>query len=256
MPTVGFGRCLDESSRKLTTFLTPFGRYCYNRLPFGISSAPEIFSRAMSGLLTGIDNVICHMDDILVHGADAESHDRTLRLVLARLEHAGLTLNEAKCDIGKTSVKFLGHIIDAGGVSADPAKIKAIQEYPAPTNKTELRRLNGMLNQLARFIPHLSSINAPMRELLKESKTWVWGLPQEKAFQEIKKVLTSTAVMSHYDCSLQTIVTTDASQYGIGATMFQIQKDGTRRPVYYASRSLTDVERNYAVIEKEAFSMA
>ncbi|XP_067947218.1 uncharacterized protein [Watersipora subatra] len=106
------------------------------------------------------------MDDISVHGVDAESHDRTLHLVLARWEHAGLILNEAKCDISKTSVKFLGHIIDAGGVSTDPAKIKAMQEYPAPTNKTELRRLNGMLNQLARFKPHLSSMNAPIRELL------------------------------------------------------------------------------------------
>ena len=247
---------LDEDSRRLTTFLTPFGRFCYNRLPFGISSAPEIFSRAMSELLGGLDNVICHMDDVLVHGKDTESHDKSLRKVLTRLEQAGLTLNESKCEIAKTSVKFLGHLIDANGVSADPAKIKAIQDYPAPTNKTELRRVNGMLNQLSRFIPHLSSLNAPMRTLLKENRTWIWGPPQEEAFQRIKEMLTSTEVMSHYDPSLHTTVSTDASQYGLGATMFQTQKDGTRRPVYYASRSLTDTERNYAVIEKEALAMA
>jgi transposase InsO family protein len=247
---------LCEDSRKLTTFLTPFGRFCFNRLPFGISSAPEIFSRAMSRLLCNIENVICHMDDILIHGKDRESHDKTLNLVLKRLTEAGLTLNDQKCEIGRTTVKFLGHIIDSQGISPDPSKISAISNFPPPTNKTELRRINGMLNQLAKFIPHLATLNAPMRELLKESRHWIWGPAQDQAFRRIKGTLTSTKVMAHYDSRLKTIVTTDASQNGLGATMFQIQHDGTRRPVYYASRSMTETEQNYAVIEKEALAMA
>ena len=137
---------LCEDSRKLTMFLTLFGRYSFNRLPFGISSAPEIFSRAMSRLLCDMENVICHMDDILVHGADRGSHDKTLRQVLRRLEEAGLTLNEEKCEIGRTPVKVLGHIIDGDGVSPDPTKVMVIQNFPSPTNKSELRRINGMLN--------------------------------------------------------------------------------------------------------------
>ncbi|KAF6025190.1 hypothetical protein EB796_016501 [Bugula neritina] len=113
-----------------------------------------------------------------------------------------------------------------------------------------------MLNQLAKFISHLSEITAPMRELLKESKAWTWNQPQEEAFQKVKQTLMSAQVIAHYDPKLRTIVATDASNTGLGAAMFQIQKDGTRRPVYYASRSLTSVEQNYAAIEKQALAMA
>jgi len=116
----------------------------------------------MCRLLGDIENVICHMlDNILVHGKDAQSHDKTLKLVLSRLKEAGLTLKEDKCEIGQAQVKFLGHIIDAKGVSSDPKKFASIRDFPAPTCKTELKRLNGMPNQLAKFIPHLCKKQLP-----------------------------------------------------------------------------------------------
>jgi len=93
-----------------------------------------------------------------------------LKLVLSKQKEAGFTLNEVKCEIGQAQVKFLGHIIDAKGVSPDTDEITSIHNFPVPTCKTELRQLNGMLNQLAKFIPHLSKITAPIKELLKESK--------------------------------------------------------------------------------------
>ena len=105
---------LDEESKLLTTFVTPFGRYCFNRLPFGISSALEIFQRTMSEILKDVDGVICQMDDILVHGADQEEHDRRLRATLHCLQEAGITLNIEKCQFFKTSVKFLGTVISCG----------------------------------------------------------------------------------------------------------------------------------------------
>ena len=246
---------LTEESKKLTTFLSSLGRFCFNRLQFGISSAPEIFSRLMSQVLAGIPGVICHMDDILVHGPDVSTHDQSLHQVLSRLQKSGLTLNQEKCVFHKNSLTFLGFHIDGSGVKPDARKIKAIQTFPSPTNRTELRRLNGMLNQLARFVPHLATINAPMRELLKEGREWMWGLEQEKAFSRIKDVLTSAETMAHYDLSLPTILATDASNVGLGAALFQVQKDGTRRPVTYVSRSLTDTEKNYAAIEKEALGV-
>ena len=170
---------LSETSKKLTTFLSPFGRFCFNRLPFGISSAPEIFSRAMTRILEGIPGVICHMDDILVHGPDMSTHDDRLQQVLSKLQESGLTLNSSKCEIQKTSLTFLGYHIDASGVRPDDKKVSAIQHFPTPTCKADLRRLNGMLNQLARFVPHLATVNAPMRELLKESRKWNWGPQQD-----------------------------------------------------------------------------
>ena len=161
--------CFDETM--LTTFLTPFGRFAFNRLPFGISSARKIFARMVGKLLGDIEDVICHMDNIHIHGKDFDSHYKTLRLVLSRLEQAGFTVNEAKCELRRTKVKFLGHIIDEQGVSPDSAKVASIQNFPAPFYKTELRRLNDMLNKLAKFLPYPSELTAPMRKLLKKSKS-------------------------------------------------------------------------------------
>jgi transposase InsO family protein len=244
---------LDFESRKLTTFVTPFGRFCYNRLPFGISSAPEIFQRTMSQILEGLQGVICHMDDILIHGTNQHEHDSRVRAVLQRLRDAGLTLNN-KCEFSKHEIIFLGHIVSPKGIQADPGKIKAITDFPAPTNLTELQRFNGMTNQLAKFVPGLASMNAPIRHLLKKYQEWIWDVPQQQAFDNIKQKLVSTDILTHYDPNRVTIVAADACSNGLGAVLLQVDKQGNRRPVCYASRSLTEAETRYAVIEKEALA--
>jgi len=245
---------LDEESKLLTTFITPFGRFCYNRLAMGISSAPEVFQRTMSSLLEGVDGVVCHMDDILIHGATTSEHDHRVRTVMNRLQDAGLTLSNEKCEFSKDSVKFLGHIIDASGIRADPAKVAAIAHFPVPSNVTELQRFMGMVNQLAKFLPSLSEFNEPLRQLLRKDSVWTWGVHQQKAFQMIKDSLMSPSVLAHYSPHRRTVVSTDASSVGIGACLFQYDNNGSRRPVCYISRCLTDTEKNYAVIEKEALA--
>ena len=163
----------SEESRKYTTFLTPFGRYCFNRLPFGISSAPEIFYRRMNKILSGLVGFVCHTDDILVHAADKETHDRRLRQVMERLRKAGLTLND-KCEFSKSS-KVLG-------IRADPGKIEATKNFSQPQNITELQRFLGLANQLAKFTPRLDVHIEPLRQLLKKDRVWVWEQPQDNAF--------------------------------------------------------------------------
>ena len=244
---------LDESSKLLTTFITPMGRFCFNRLPFGISSAPEIFQRMMSQLLDGLDGCICHMDDVLIHGRSPAEHDERVRRVLDRIKAAGLTLNE-KCEFGKTQLKFLGHIISEDGVSVDPAKIKAIREFPQPTNLTELQRFNGMVNQLNKFLPGLANHNEPLRQLLKKDNAWHWGSAQSTAFNAIKEQLLSTETLQHYSPVRPTYIAADASDAGLGAVLMQEDESGSRRPVAYASRSLSETEKRYAVIEKEALA--
>ena len=142
---------LHPDSQLLTTFITPFGRYCLKRLPFGISSAPEIFQRAMSQILVDIPGIICHMDDILIHSDSKSDHDKKVRQVLKRLSEAGVTLN-SKCQFSQASIKFLGHIVDSSGIKADPEKTHAIRNFPIPGNVTDLQRFNGMVNQLGKFI--------------------------------------------------------------------------------------------------------
>ena len=243
---------LDEDSKPLTTFITPFGRYCFNRLPFGITSAPEIFQRTMSTILEGLDGMMFRMDDILIHGRNRIEHDVRVWVVLFHLQEAGLTLNIQKCEFSQVRLKFLGHIVDVEGVHADPEKTRAIAQFPVPSTRTDLQRFLGMVNQLGKFIPGLADLNEPLRQLLRKETTWYWGEAQQMAFQRVKEILVSPEVLAHYDPCRQTIIAADASSTGLGAVLLQTQDNGQRRPIYYISRSLTEAEKNYAVIEKEA----
>ena len=145
---------LSDQSKLLTTFITLFGRYAFNELLFGISSAPEIFLKRMNLILEGLDGVVCLMDDILVFGKNHSEHDERLRSVLKRLTSVHVTLNQSKCEFGRTTVRFLGHIIDSEGVRADPEKTEAISRMDTPTSTSELRRVLGMMvNQLGKFSP-------------------------------------------------------------------------------------------------------
>ena len=129
---------LSQNLQHLTTFITPFGRYWFNKLPFGISSAPEHFQKRMSAILSGLDGVVCQMDDVLVHGRDATEHDARLMRALEQIKKAGVTLNKDKCQFGKERIEILGHVIDANGISADPNKLSALVEMKKPENITEL----------------------------------------------------------------------------------------------------------------------
>lgn len=242
---------LDKESALLTTFITPFGRYCYQRLPFGISSGPELFQARVSKILEGQEGVTCMIDDILVHGSTQEEHDSRLKSTLSSLSKAGVTLNAEKCEFSKTEVHFLGHVVNAEGISVSPNKVKAILDMPEPSNVSELRTYMGMVNQLGKFLPNLAEITEPLRALLNKESEWFWGPSQQQACQQINVNLTRAPVLALYDPSRETKVTSDASQHGLGGVLSQLTPDGWR-PVAFASRSLTETESRYATIEKEA----
>ena len=247
---------LDEESQLLTTFITPFGRFCYKRLPFGISSGPEVFQRSMTQLLAGQEGVICDIDDILIHGRIQNEHDTRLRQVLQKLQAAGATLNEEKCQFSQTKVKFLGHIITKEGVAIDPDKVKAIKNFPTPTNLTDLRRFMGMVNHVSKFAGcQLADNNKALRDLLKQDNDWIWGESQEIAFNKMKQQLISAPVLAHYSPNKKTKISADASSYGLGTVLSQKQGDGSFKPVFFASRSLTKTEQRYAQVEKEALAV-
>ena len=157
---------LAKESALLTTFVTPFGRYCFNRLPFGITSAPEHFQRRMSELLGDIEGVVCLIDDVLVHGATKEIHEQSLKAVLQRMQEAGLTLYEDKCKFCQMKVRFLGQIVDETGVRPDPDKVAAVQGVPTPTCVSDVRRFLEMVNHLNKFTPNLAEKTKPLCDLL------------------------------------------------------------------------------------------
>lgn len=167
---------LGKESALYTTFITPFGRYHFKRLPFSISSAPEHFQNMMvTEVIAGLEGVVCHKDDILLWGATNEQHDARTHAVLERAVKAGV-INMSKCKFGKREVKFLGYIISADGVRPDPEKTRAIQDMKEPSNRSELRSFRGMVNQLGKFLPNLAEKDKALRDLLSEKKSVVLGL--------------------------------------------------------------------------------
>ena len=185
---------LHPDSAKLTMFITPMGRFCFKRLPFGITCAPEIFQCQMTDLIKNEEGCEAIMNDIIVYGKSTEEHDENLRKTLEIIE-SGLKLNREKCEFKKDRLTYFGHVLSADGVSPDPEKGQAIRELEAPNNVTELRRVMGMINYLGRFIPNLVTERHPMSDLLKSNSVWTWKPPQQKAFDKVKKIISSSTVL-------------------------------------------------------------
>ncbi|XP_053389029.1 uncharacterized protein K02A2.6-like [Mercenaria mercenaria] len=246
---------LAPESQLLTTFITPFGRFAFKRLPMGLSSSSEYFQKRMSQILEGIDGVLCQTDDILVYGRTSEEHDSRLETVLTRLEKANLTLNQDKCVFKKTQVKFVGHMVGQDGIAVDPDKVKAIRDLAPPKDVHSVRSFMGMVTQLGKFSPLLAEYSKPIRDLLSSKNQFYWGSDQQEAFDKIKCILTETPVLALYDPNRETTLMTDSSNYAIGCVVLQKQDNGEFKPVSYASRALTPTEQRYSTIEKEALGV-
>lgn len=179
---------LDDESKNITCINTNRGLYRFNRLVFGLTSAPAIFQRAIEGVLAGINGVLCLLDDILITGKDRNEHMERLNIVLSRLQDAGLTLRKEKCNFFQDEVSYLGYIISKDGLKKAPEKIKAMVEAPVPANVSQLQSFLGLVNYYRNFVPNASIILRPLYDLLKKGCIWKWTSVHDAAFESIKKI--------------------------------------------------------------------
>ena len=241
---------LDEESSLYTTFNTPFGRYKFLRLPFGLRVSQDIFQEKMDMILEECPGTLGIADDVAVYGKNGEDHDKNLHNLMKVARKYGLIFNLDKCEIKQQRIKFFGCYYDAEGVHPDPEKVEEIHRLTTPTSTVELQQFLGIVQYMAPFIPKLSDHTDCLRALTRKDSEWIWTESHEAAFKHVKSLICSECILTYFNPAEKSVIQVDASMKGIGAALMQ-----NGHVIAYASKALTDAERRYANIERELLAV-
>lgn len=271
---------MAEEDKEKTAFICPLGFFQFERMPQGITGAPATFQRLMERAVGDMHllEAIVYLDDIIVFGRTLEQHEERLLKVLDRLEECGLKVSIDKCQFCQPEVKYVGHMVSAEGIAADPAKIEAVAKWKQPYDLKSLRSFLGFCGYYRRFIKGYSSVVRPLTDLtkgfpptgkgktkpktasiqgyFKESEPFGdrWTPECTEAFSEIIYRLTHAPVLAFADPSKPYVLHVDASMNGLGAVLNQENPDGLR-PVAYASRKLSETEQRYTIHQLEFLAL-
>ena len=249
---------VDEESSKIADFKTHLGRHRHRVLPFGLTTAPEIFRRAMADyVLHGLEGVVAISDDIMIWGPTREIHDERKAAVMRRLDDRNVRLREDKCEFEKNKVTFHGHEFSAEGIRPTQDKIDTLRRCQPPTSREELKSFLGLMSYVGyRYMPHLSTLTAPLRELLAKDVKYQWTKKQQEAFEQLKQGLDCIMTSAFFQSGEEVHLYADASPVGVGAVLLQKdQKQKTMKLIAFGSRGLTDSEKRYSQTEREALSL-
>ena len=247
---------IHQDDVEKTAFRTRYGHYQYKVMPFGLTNAPATFQALVQDILRPLLDicVIVYIDDILIYSRNELDHRQHIHQVLEILRKHKMYGNMAKCEFFKDSVEYLGHVISSKGISTDPKKVESIKQWPAPTNLKEMQSFLGLCNYYRRFIEGYSKIAAPMTDLTHKDVPFLWTSQAMTAFEELKHRMISAPVLCIPNPDLPFTVTTDASDFAVGAVLMQDQGQGPQ-PVAFTSRKMNSHERNYAAHEKETLAI-
>ena len=208
---------LDEESSLLTTFNTPFGWYCYERMPFGFVMSQDVFQHKMDQILERCPGTIGIADDIAVYGKTEQEHDRHLHNLMQVAAKNGLVFNSQKCAVKTPQITFFGMVYDQHGVHPDPSKVEAVKCMAPPQTKTELQEFIGMATYLSPFIPRFSVHTADLRALLKKDTEFVWTASYQQAYNKVKDLVCEETTLAFFDAIKEMVIQVDASSRGLGA---------------------------------------
>lgn len=192
---------------------TPAGLFQYQRMPYGIASAPAIFQKYLEQLLQGIDGCGNYLDDIIISAPNIKEH--------------GIKCKKSKCEFLKTKIEYLGRQVSTKGILLDEAGVRAVKELRYPRNIKEVEAFIGKVNYYNNFIPNFSQISAPINQLRRKNAKFIWGKEQQAAFETLKNHIVHAAELAHFQEHLSIILATDASSHGIGAVISHLLPDGT-----------------------------
>lgn len=249
---------MHEEDMDKTTFITQFGLHRFRVMPYGLVNAGATFQRAMDVMLTGLEWKCClaYVDDIIIFSSTLDNHLRDLELVFTRLAEVGLKLKAPKCSFCQSEFKYLGFVVSKEGVKTDPAKIEAVEKFPTPKTRKQVRGWLGLTGWYRRFVKNYATIAAPLTLLLRKKEKWVWGEAQVSAFEELRNRLMSAPILAYPDFKEKFNLETDASGVGLGAILSQGEsKSDEERVIAYASRSLHGAEYDYTITEQECLAM-
>ncbi|GJZ13752.1 putative reverse transcriptase domain-containing protein [Tanacetum coccineum] len=239
---------IKEEDILITAFRTRYGHFEFQVMPFRLNNAPAVFMDLMNRVCKPyLDKfVIMFIDDILVYSKDKEDHGKNLKIILELLKKDRLYAKFSQCDFWLDSVQLLGHVIDRNGVHVDPAKIKAIRNWDAPTMPTKVRQFLGLAGYYQSFIEGFYLISKPLTKLTQKDKKYKWDKEEDEAFQLLKQTLCSASILALPEGTEDFMVYYDVSLKGYRAVLMQREK-----VIAYASRQLKTREENYTTHDLE-----
>ncbi|UYV80232.1 K02A2.6-like, partial [Cordylochernes scorpioides] len=241
---------IANECRDLLVMATPFGKFRYNRLPFGLNISAQIFVEMMTNIFKNSFRNVTYVDDLLIYADSIEEHNEKLKGILEIARRNNIKFDLTKAQICKKEVSFLGHMISKNGIDPEPNKVDKVINLKKPEDKKSLQRVMGLYNYLGKFIPNLAASTSNIRGILKKNVVWHWGPRQDIEFHHIKECVRNAPSLGHYDKTKTLVLQCDASKDAMGAALLQ-----ENRPLAFASASFNDSQKQYSQIEKELLSI-
>jgi hypothetical protein len=246
---------LHPDDKEKTVFSMGQGLWQFTIMSFSLCNVPATFEWLMETILRGLTGELCLVYlDVIVIGRTLQEHLLNLRKVFQWFREAHIKLNPEKCQLFQKEVRYLAHIVSPERITTNPEKLEAVREWPTPRNKHEIRSFLGLCTYYRWFISGFADIAKPLTRLMEEKRTFQWTPEVEASFQTLKEALCTALSLAYPQPGGKFIVDTDASNFGIGRVLSQVQ-DGQERVLSYYSKTLNKAERNYCVTRRELLAI-